>query len=99
MGSRQALQCICLSLVLLCASAAAAKTEVVKTRSGALAHWTRAEISVGLAPSAASQTIAREGVMLAIERAAQTWNAVRAGQPRLISALGSDAVEIGRAHV
>jgi hypothetical protein len=78
--------------VLLLTTTAAAKTEVVKTRSGALAHWTRAEISVGLGPSGASQTVAQEGVMLAIERAAQTWNAVRAGQPRLNSALGTDAV-------
>lgn len=91
MGIRRVLHGICLSAVLLVANAAAAKTEVLKTQSGALAHWTRAQISVGLAPSAASRTIAQEGVALAIERAAETWNAVRAGQPRLTIALGPEA--------
>jgi len=91
-GFRRPLQGIGLSVALLYVNAAAAKTDVVKTQSGALAHWTRAEISVGLAPSAASKSVAQESVVLAIERAAETWNAIRAGQPRLTGALGSDAV-------
>jgi hypothetical protein len=72
----------------LCANAAAAKTDVIKTQAGSLAHWTRAMISIGVAPNAASQMVAPEGVMLAMERSAETWNAVRAGQPRLTIALG-----------
>ena len=54
-------------------------------------HWTGTEISVGLEPSAASKTVAQEGVALAIEQATKTWNAVRAGQPRLHVALGPGA--------
>jgi len=88
---RRALHCICLSGVLLCAHAAAAKTELLKTRSGSLVHWTGTKISIGLAPAAASKTIAHEGVALAVERAVETWNAVRAGQPRLHIALGTSA--------
>jgi predicted Zn-dependent protease len=86
-GMRLPLRCICLSGVLLCAGAASAKTDLLKTRSGSLVHWTGTEISVGLAPSAASRVIAREGVALAVQRAVETWNAVRAGQPRLVVAL------------
>ncbi len=81
-------RCICLSGVLLCAGAALAKTDLLKTRSGSLVHWTGTEISVGLAPSAGSRIIAQEGVALAVQRAVETWNAVRVGQPRLIVALG-----------
>jgi hypothetical protein len=77
--------------VLLFANAATAKTDVIKTQSGSLAHWTRTEISVRVVATAASQTVTPEGVALAIERAAETWNAVRAGQPRLNLALGPDA--------
>lgn len=77
--------------VLLCTNAAEAKTELLKTRSGSLVHWTGADISIGLAPASASKTIAQEGVALAVERAVETWNAVRAGQPRLSVALGPNA--------
>jgi predicted Zn-dependent protease len=78
-------------LVLLGANSATAKTELLKTQSGSLVHWTKPEIFVGLAPSAASQNVAQDGVELAIQRAAETWNAVRAGQPRLNIALGPNA--------
>ncbi len=88
---RRALGCICLSGVLLCASVAAAKTELLKTQSGSLVHWTEAEISVGLAPAATSKTIAPEGVARAVQRAMETWNAVYSGQPRLSMALGPSA--------
>ena len=88
---RRALHCVCLSVVLLCADTALANTELLKTRSGSLVHWTGTEITIGLDPSAASKTVAQEGVALAIERAAKTWNAVRAGQPRLTVALGPGA--------
>jgi len=80
---RRALQWLGLSVVLLGAHAAAASTELLKTHSGSLVHWTRAEITVGLAPASASRTVPHAGVVLAIERATETWNAVRAGQPRL----------------
>lgn len=88
---RRALHCVCLSCVLLFAEAALANTELLKTRSGSLVHWTEAAISVGLEASAASKTVAQEGVALAIEQATKTWNAVRAGQPRLHVAWGSGA--------
>jgi hypothetical protein len=78
-------------VALLYVSAAAAKTDVIKTQSGALAHWTKTEISVGVLPSAVSQSVTREGVALALERATETWNAVRSGQPRLNIAFGSEA--------
>ena len=80
---RRALQWLGLSVVLLGAHAAAASTELLKTQSGSLVHWARAAITVGLAPSSSSRTVPHEGVVLAIQRATETWNAVRAGQPRL----------------
>ena len=88
---RRALHCVCLSVVILCAASAAANTELLKTRSGSPVHWTGTEISVGIEPTAASKTVAQEGVALAIERAVKTWNAVHAGQPRLMVALGPGA--------
>ena len=80
---RRAMHSVSLAVVLLCAGRASANTELLKTSSGSLVHWTRAEISVGLTPSAGSKTVAEDGVVLAIQRAAKAWNAVRAGQPRL----------------
>ena len=68
-----------------------ANTELLKTQSGSLVHWTRSQITVGLAPSAASKSVAQERVVLAIQRAAETWNAVRSGQPRLNVAFGPGA--------
>jgi hypothetical protein len=90
-GILRALHWICLSVPLLYANAAAAKTDVIKTQSGALAHWTKAEIFIGVSPSAASQSVSHESVALAMERAAETWNAVRSGQPRLNIAFGPEA--------
>jgi len=96
MSMRRALHYVSLSIVLLCADAAWANTELLKTRSGSLVHWTGTEISVGVDPSAASRAVAQEGVFLAIQRAAETWNAVHAGQPRLHVALGSgEQVTVG----
>ncbi len=88
-GMRLPLRCTCLAGVLLCAGEASARTELLKTRSGSLVHWTRAEISVGVEPSAPSRSIAREGVALAVQRAAETWNSVRAGQPHLVVTTGT----------
>jgi predicted Zn-dependent protease len=83
LGMRRALQWLGVVVVLLGAHEAAASTELLKTQSGSLVHWARAEISVGLAPASSSRTVPHVGVVLAIQRATETWNAVHAGQPRL----------------
>ena len=80
---RRALQWVGLSVVLLGTHEAAASTELLKTQSGSLVHWSRAEITVGLAPSSSSRTVPQMDVVLAIQLATETWNSVRAGQPRL----------------
>lgn len=61
---------------------ARAETAVLKTRAGAIVHWTRSEITVSIDTRSASRTVAAEGVDLAIERAIDAWNAVLSGQPR-----------------
>lgn len=80
---RQASQTIALVVVLLCASNVLANTELLKTHAGSLVHWTHSEITVGLASSDRSKSVASEGVAQAIRRATQAWNVIRAGQPRL----------------
>ena len=70
---------------------ASAATEVLKTSSGSPVHWTRTRISVAVQTAAPSRTASQEAVELAIERAADTWNAVSAGQPHFYLALGGDA--------
>ena len=80
---RQALHCIVLAVVLLGDGSVSANTELLKTHAGSLVHWTRKEITVGLASSDRSKTVTQEGVVLALRRAAQAWNAIRAGQPQL----------------
>jgi hypothetical protein len=80
---RRALPWLGLSVVLLGTHAAHASTKLLTTQSGSLVHWARADIIVGLAPSATSRTLAHADVVLAIQGATDTWNAVRAGQPRL----------------
>jgi hypothetical protein len=80
---RQVFCCIVLAMVLFGTSRVSANTELLKTRAGSLVHWTGAEITVGLAPSGMSKAVSQGGVELAIQRAAQAWNAIRAGQPLL----------------
>jgi predicted Zn-dependent protease len=80
---RQASQTTVLVVVLLCAGNVLANTELLKTHAGSLVHWTHAEITVGLASSDRSKSVASEGVAQAIRHATQAWNVVRAGQPRL----------------
>jgi hypothetical protein len=80
---RQVFCCIVLAMVLFGTSRVSANTEMLKTRAGSLVHWTGAEITVGLAPSGMSKTVSQGGVELAIQRAAQAWNEIRAGQPPL----------------
>ena len=70
---------------------AGAGTEVLKTSSGSPVHWTRTRISVALQTTAPSRTASQDAVERAIERAADTWNAVSAGQPRFYVSLGGDA--------
>jgi predicted Zn-dependent protease len=80
---RRALLWFGLSVVLLGTHAAYASTNLLTTQSGSLVHWARADITVGLAPSTSSRTVAPADVILAIQGATDMWNAVRAGQPRL----------------
>ena len=80
---RRALQWVVLSAVLLSAHGAVANTELLKTREGSLVHWARSEITVGLSGPLASRAMAQADVVLAVQRAADTWNAIRAGQPHL----------------
>jgi len=79
----QTLHCVALAVVLLCAGSVSASTELLKTNAGSLVHWTRAKITVGLASSNGSKTVASEGVAQAIRNATQAWNTIRAGQPEL----------------
>jgi len=81
---RQALHRILLAVVFLCDGGVSANTELLKTQAGSPVHWTRKEITVGLASSDRSKTVTQEGVELALRRAAQAWNAIRAGQPQLL---------------
>jgi len=59
-----------------------AKTELLTTQPGSVVHWAQAEITVGFDASAPSKTVPTAPILTAIERAARTWNAVPADQPR-----------------
>jgi predicted Zn-dependent protease len=65
-----------------------ARTELLKTQPGSVVHWSRAEITVGVDASARSRTVSAEGVVRALAGALQTWNEVRAEQPRFRTATG-----------
>jgi hypothetical protein len=69
-------------LALLIAGDAFARTEVLKTRAGAVVHWTRAEITIGLDSSASSQRLDRLDVIQALQGATMSWNRIPASQPR-----------------
>jgi predicted Zn-dependent protease len=88
---RSALHVFAWTLGLAWPQFARADTEVLKTSSGSPVHWTRAQISVALQTTAPSRTAPQEAVERAIQRAADTWNAVQAGQPRFYLSLGGDA--------
>jgi predicted Zn-dependent protease len=70
---------------------ASAGTEVLKTSSGSPVHWTRPQISVALQTTAPSLSASQDAVERAIEGAADTWNAVSAGQPHFFVSLGGNA--------
>jgi hypothetical protein len=78
-------------VVLLLTSHASANTAVLKTRAGAIVHWAKPEITIGIDPNAAGRTVRPQGVVRAIQRAIGTWNSVRLGQPRFRFAAGADA--------
>ncbi len=69
--------------VLLGTSASAwAKTEVFRTRSGAVVHWEGKEITLGLDRAAPSRTVPPEGVQQAVDGAVAAWNQVGGTVPR-----------------
>jgi hypothetical protein len=72
-------------------SLASAETEVLKTSAGSPVHWTHPEVSLALQSTAPSRSASQEAVERALERAAETWNAVAAGQPHFHLALGEEA--------
>lgn len=73
--------CVLGVIVTLASGDASARTEVLKTQAGSVVHWTRAEIAVGIDAAAGSRKLERLDVVLAIQRAARTWNRVPASQP------------------
>jgi len=70
------------ALALLLAGDAFARTEVLKTRAGAVVHWTRAEITIGLDSSASSQHLDHLDTVQALQGATMAWNRIPASQPR-----------------
>lgn len=67
----------------LAISEAWAGTPVLQTQSGAVVHWEKPILMVGLNPREASQKIAPTQVQQAISQAIAAWNYVQAGQPQL----------------
>jgi predicted Zn-dependent protease len=90
-GMRPALHVLVGILGLAFARLASADTEVLKTSAGSPVHWTRAQISLALQTTAPSRTTPQDAVERAIQRAADTWNAVGSGQPHFYVSLGGDA--------
>jgi predicted Zn-dependent protease len=90
-GMRPALHVLVGILGLAFPRLASADTEVLKTSSGSPVHWTRAQISLALQTTAPSRTAPQDAVERAIQRAADTWNAVGSGQPHFYISLGGDA--------
>jgi predicted Zn-dependent protease len=80
------------ALAILPASPASGKTAVLKTSAGAIVHWMRPEITVGIAANAASRTVTAQDVLQAVQQAAEIWNRVPFGQPhfRLVERPGAD---------
>ena len=58
-------------------------TPVLQTKHGAVVHWTKPILDVGLDPHATSRRIPTEGVAKALRLALSGWNQARAGQPQL----------------
>ncbi|HJX54090.1 MAG TPA: matrixin family metalloprotease [Polyangia bacterium] len=55
---------------------ASARTELLRTDSGAEVHWVNTDITIGLDASAPSQSVAPEGVREALQAAVEAWNGV-----------------------
>ncbi len=70
---------------------ASGKTAVLKTDAGAIVHWAKPEITVGIDPKAAGRTVRLQGVGRAIQSAAEIWNSMRLGQPRFRFVAGTHA--------
>jgi hypothetical protein len=58
-------------------------TPVLQTKNGAVVHWTKPLIEVGLDHTKPSRRIPIEGVTKALRLALSTWNENRVGQPQL----------------
>ena len=56
------------------ASQASAKGDILRTRSGAVAHWVDHDITIGLDRRTPSRTVAPEGVKAALQAAVEAWN-------------------------
>ena len=80
---RLSLPCLLTTSLVFAANPAQARTQVLKTQAGSVVHWTRAELTIGIDSSAASQRLDRLDVVLAVQRAARAWNRIPAEQPQL----------------
>lgn len=58
-------------------------TPVLQTQEGAVVHWTKPFLDVGLDPQAPSRSIPVGGVSKSLQLAISAWNQARAGQPQL----------------
>jgi predicted Zn-dependent protease len=79
---RAPLRLVLFSIALCGPATAHAKTELLKTKPGSVVHWAGAVITVAIDVSARSKTVGPDDLASALARAVQTWNAVRAEQPR-----------------
>ncbi len=78
-----AARCASVVIALVVGGPALAYTDVLRTRAGSVVHWTSPQITVGLDPFAPSRHVQHADVLLAVERAAETWNRIPADQPQL----------------
>lgn len=73
---RPARTIILVTLAVSVAPGALAKTDLLRTSSGALVHWIDYDITVGLDRGAPSRTVASDGVREALQAAVDAWNEV-----------------------
>ena len=64
------------TLSLSVAPGVSARTELLRTSTGAAVHWVNTDITIGLDASAPSRTVAPEGVKEALRAAVEAWNGV-----------------------
>lgn len=66
---------------LLAAVPAWARTQLLKTQAGSVAHWSAPEITVGVDTATAPPNLDRMDILLAVEHAGRVWNRIPADQP------------------